>query len=261
MTCGNALWEREGVAVDAADIAPLQGAFNFRDLGGHLTADGRRVRRGAVFRSAPLDTLTDTDRAALGGLGLRTIVDFRGKRAAEISRNNGLACEVVVARFDPGVGDRITDAVAGGMATPHRMMEIVTEIYRDFPARCVPGFRTLLATLSDGRRRPTVILCHFGKDRTGFASALLLALLGVPWDKVVEDYLKSNDWSPGLIGFHPELDADTRISLFQARASYMEVVFDLIRADFGSPESFAERALGFDGAALRHLKVELLDQP
>src|SRR5262245_4427188 len=55
---------------DLPYVVPLQGGSNFRDLGGYRTADGRKVRRGAVFRSAHLGGLTDTDRAALGRLGV-----------------------------------------------------------------------------------------------------------------------------------------------------------------------------------------------
>eukprot|EP01136_Pigoraptor_vietnamica_P031866 Opistho-1_new@92996 len=58
-------------------VLPLQGGSNFRDLGGYRTADGRLVRRGAVFRSAHLGGLTDEDRTALGTIGVRTIVDLR----------------------------------------------------------------------------------------------------------------------------------------------------------------------------------------
>ena len=59
-------------------VLHLKGGSNFRDLGGYKTADGRTVRRNAVFRSAHLGGLTDEDRSALGKLGVRTIVDLRG---------------------------------------------------------------------------------------------------------------------------------------------------------------------------------------
>ena len=40
---------------------PFEAGFNFRDLGGYETADGRRVRWGAVFRSDALHRLTASD--------------------------------------------------------------------------------------------------------------------------------------------------------------------------------------------------------
>jgi protein-tyrosine phosphatase len=242
-------------------VVPLTGGSNFRDLGGYSTADGRTVRRNAVFRSAHLGGLTDADRAALGRLGVRTIVDLRGvAEAAETPHAiDGLRCRVVGAHIEPGVGDRIRGAVADGRATPHLMMEFLTDHYRDYPRRCAPGFRTLFATLSDGTHRPLVFHCTAGKDRTGFASALLLSLLGVPWETVMEDYLRTNDLWVGHVGRYPELDIDTRAAIIEARTPYLEAAFDVVRADFGGPEAFAERALGLDAAARARLQADLLD--
>jgi len=242
-------------------VVPLQGGSNFRDLGGHRTADGATVRRGHVFRSAHLGGLTDADRAALGKLGVRTIVDLRGvDEAAETPHLiDGLDCRVVGAHIEPAVGERIRNAVADGTASPFMMMDLFTDHYRDYPRRCAPGFRTLFSTLSDGTHRPLVFHCTAGKDRTGFASALLLTLLGVSWDDVMEDYLRTNDLWTGHVGRYPELDIDTRAAIIEARRPYLEAAFAVVRDDFGSPEAFAEKALGLDAKARERLKADLLE--
>ena len=242
-------------------VLPLQGGSNFRDLGGYRTADGRLVRRGAVFRSAHLGGLTDEDRTALGALGVRTIVDLRGvNEAAETPhRIEGVTCRIVGAHIEPGVGDKIRGAVEDGTASPHLMMQFLTDHYRDYPRRCAPGFRTLFATLSDGVHRPLVFHCTAGKDRTGFASALLLSLLGVPWQTVVEDYLRTNELWTGHIGRYPELDIDTRAAIIEARTPYLEAAFEVVRNDFGTPEAFAEKALGLGPSERERLKRDLLD--
>lgn len=241
-------------------VVPLEGGSNFRDLGGHRTTDGATVRRGAVFRSAHLGGLTGADRAALGKLGVRTIVDLRGvSEAAETPHLiEGLACRVVGAHIEPQLGEKLREAVADGTATPFLMMQYLTDHYREYPRRCAPGFRTLFTTLSDGTHRPLVFHCTAGKDRTGFASALLLTLLGVPWDDVMEDYLRTNELWTGHIGRYPELDLDTRAAIVEARRPYLEAAFDVLRADFGSPEAFADQALGLDAQARERLKADLL---
>jgi protein-tyrosine phosphatase len=243
-------------------VVGLQGGSNFRDLGGYRTADGRTVRRDTVFRSAHLGTLTDTDRAALGKLGVRTVVDLRGvNEAAETPhRIDGTGARIVGAHIEPGVGEKIRGAVEDGSANPFLMMQYLTDHYRDYPRRCAPGFRTLFATLSDGRHRPLVFHCTAGKDRTGFASALLLTLLGVPWDTVMEDYLRTNDLWIGHIGRYPELDIDTRAAIIEARRPYLEAAFEVVRADFGTPEGFAEKALGLDTSARERLRADLLEK-
>jgi protein-tyrosine phosphatase len=138
-------------------------------------------------------------------------------------------------------------------------MDLFTDHYREYPRRCAPGFRTLFATLSDGTHRPLVFHCTAGKDRTGFASALLLTLLGVSWETVMEDYLRTNELWTGHIGRHPELDIDTRAAIIEARTPYLEAAFEVVRADFGSPEAFAEKALGLDAAARERLRADLLE--
>ena len=241
-------------------VVPLEGGSNFRDLGGYAAADGRKVKHGAVFRSAHLGTLTDADRAALARLAVRTIVDLRGvNEAAETPHLvEGVGCRIVGAHIEPGVGEKIRGAVADGSANPHLMMQFLTEHYRDYPRRCTPGFRTLFATLTDGTHRPLVFHCTAGKDRTGFASALLLTLLGVPWETAMEDYLRTNDLWIGHIGRYPELDIDTRAAIIEARTPYLEAAFEVVRADYGSPEAFAEKALGLDAGARERLKADLL---
>ena len=242
-------------------VVPLKGGSNFRDLGGYRTADGRAVRRSTVFRSAHLGALTAEDRSALSRLGVRTIVDLRGvSEAAETPHLiDGVACRVVGAHIEPQLGDKIRVAVADGSATPHLMMQYLTDHYRDYPRRCAPGFRTLFATLSDGTHRPLVFHCTAGKDRTGFASALLLTLLGVPWDTVMDDYLRTNDLWTGHIGRYTELDIDTRAAIVEARTPYLEAAFDVVRQDFGGPEVFAEKALGLDAKARERLRADLLE--
>jgi protein-tyrosine phosphatase len=242
-------------------VVALQGGSNFRDLGGYRTAEGRLVRRGTVFRSAHLGSLTDSDRRALGALGVRTIVDLRGvNEAAETPHCiDGIECRVVGAHIEPGVGDRIRAAVADGSASPHLMMQFLTDHYRDYPRRCAPGFRTLFTTLTDGKCRPLVFHCTAGKDRTGFASALLLSLLGVPWQTVLEDYLRTNELWTGHIGRYPELDIDTRAAIIEARTPYLEAAFDVVQSDFGGLEAFAERALGLDPALADKLRADLLE--
>lgn len=247
--------------IDLPYVVSLQGGSNFRDLGGYRTADGRTVRRGSVFRSAHLGALTDADRLTMGRLGVRTVVDLRGvNEAAETPhRIEGLGCRIVGAHIEPGVGEKIRGAVADGSATPFVMMGFLTDHYRDYPRRCAPGFRTLFATLSDDDHRPLVFHCTAGKDRTGFASALLLTLLGVPWETVMEDYLRTNDLWTGHIGRYPELDIDTRAAIVEARTPYLEAAFEVVRADYGSAEAFADKALGLDAQARERLKKDLLE--
>ena len=63
--------------------------------------------------------------------------------------------------------------------------------YRGYVQHNTPRFRALFAHLLEDRA-PLVIHCTAGKDRTGFACALILHALGVPDDVISEDYLLTN---------------------------------------------------------------------
>ncbi len=253
--------DASSLPTDFPFVVPLEGGSNFRDLGGYRAAEGRSVRRGLVFRSAHLGNLTDQDRSSLGALSVRTIVDLRGiGEAAETPhRVDGLACRIVGAPIEPQLGDKMRRAVEDGSATPFLMMQFLTDHYREYPRRCAPGFRTLFTTLSEDMHRPLVFHCTAGKDRTGFAAALLLTLLGVPWATVMEDYLRTNELWTGHVGRYPELDIDTRAAIIEARMPYLEAAFDVVRAEYGTPEGFAERALGIDAKRRERLKADLLE--
>ena len=67
--------------VDAASgtsrVVPLGGGINFRDLGGYLNEDGRRVKWRKILRCGHLANLTDQDLDTLEQIGVSKIHDFR----------------------------------------------------------------------------------------------------------------------------------------------------------------------------------------
>jgi hypothetical protein len=68
----------------------LTGAFNFRDLGGLPTADGRRTRPGRLFRSDTLQALTEADVTHLvESLGVMLVIDLRDSDEA-VEQGRGL---------------------------------------------------------------------------------------------------------------------------------------------------------------------------
>jgi protein-tyrosine phosphatase len=242
-------------------VLTLQGGSNFRDLGGYKTADGRTVRRSAVFRSAHLGGLTDEDRGALGRLGVRTIVDLRGvSEAAETPHLiEGLECRIVGAHIEPGVGEKIRGAVADGSANPHIMMGFLTDHYRDYPRRCAPGFRTLFSTLSDGTHRPLVFHCTAGKDRTGFAAALLLSALGVDRATIEHDYLLTNQLYKRDNRLEGSGHPHVMKVLWQVQPEFLHAAFEAVDTQHGGMQDYLHGAIGLSPqelAALQRLMLE-----
>ena len=68
-------WRAESLTADR--LIPLDGCFNFRDLGGYAGAGGRPVRWGRLYRADALQRLSDADLARLAELDIRHVIDLR----------------------------------------------------------------------------------------------------------------------------------------------------------------------------------------
>src|SRR3954464_15234279 len=64
-------------------LIALEGALNWRDLGGYETVDGRVTRWDRVYRADGLDQLTDVDLDVIAELGIKLVIDFRVDREVD----------------------------------------------------------------------------------------------------------------------------------------------------------------------------------
>ena len=95
-----------------------------------------------------------------------------------------------------------------------------------------------------------MIHCTAGKDRTGFACALILHALGVSEDVISEDYLLTNRFYRRDPTASSDLPDDVRQVLGTVQASFLAAAFEAIDADYGDLESYLSDGLGL-GAAER----------
>lgn len=207
----------------------LDGALNFRDLGGYLTASGARVRWGRLFRSDALDDLSARDQVRLRDeLHLRSIVDLR---CVEEQASRGLAPIALLDRpmlelpsidpaFFPGVG----------------LHDIYLDILRTHRDRVA----AIIATICE-LESPLVFHCGAGKDRSGLIAAALLGALGVSDDDVARDYALSARVLPAIVEAQRQrLVRDTQPApsmppeVHTAGAETMRKVLRALRAAHGS---------------------------
>ena len=97
---------------------------NFRDMGGHRTHDGRRLRSGVLFRSGHLGRATDADVQRLAALGLRRVFDFRTQTDIRMDGADRLppgAEHVQLPMPDPARGEDIRELIA---SNPERLQEL-----------------------------------------------------------------------------------------------------------------------------------------
>jgi protein-tyrosine phosphatase len=197
---------------DPERVLALPGALNLRDVGGYPAADGRRVRRRTLLRSAAMHGLGDEARAVLGQLGVRTVVDLREdaetahepnalgrlpvttRRVPIFSTGTsipGPPAEPADPRNAPGSGAAVADGAraaqaAGAGATLASVYEFLVDNRGDRLTAAV------LALAAPGAL-PAIVHCSAGKDRTGLTIMLVLDLLGVPDEVIARDYAMTAD--------------------------------------------------------------------
>ncbi len=172
-------------SVPARSVA-LNGVFNFRDLGGYTTADGRTMRWRTLFRADGLDRLTPADVEVLRPFGLRTVVDLR--MAHELEERGRFPVDSYPVTFhNLSVMDKTWDREqAAASALP--AADFLHERYTEMLAEAGPRYADAIRLLAAPGALPGVFHCAAGKDRTGLLAMLVLGALGVGHDDIVEDY-------------------------------------------------------------------------
>jgi protein-tyrosine phosphatase len=228
----------------------LSGASNFRDLGGYLTRDGRTVRWRQIFRSNHLGHLTDDDAAVLRSLGVKSAFDFRGtgERAEALCGMSDVTVHSLP--VEPTVVAALRAIAASGtpLSADHAV-EVMRDSYRSYVQQNTPRFRALFAHLLEDRA-PLVIHCTAGKDRTGFACALILHTLGVPDEVISEDYLLTNRFYRRDPNSGSDLPDHVTQVLGSVQPAFLGAAFEAIDADYGSLEAYLRDGIGL-GAAER----------
>jgi protein-tyrosine phosphatase len=246
---------------DTRSCLELETIPNARDLGGLVGLNGRCVRPGKLYRSAnpALACAADLDR--LYALDLDIVVDFRSpgeKSPAEATFGERFHW-VSVPVLD---GNMAMDVLMPRLraSTPAQMHGFMLDVYRDFPVRYREAFGAFLRHAEAGRT--LFFHCTAGKDRTGFASLLLLSALGVSQDDIVANYLESNHWNRR---FNDDVvarlapvgvEAAVIMPLLEVRPEYLEASMDTIAQAYGGVEQFLADGLHIDVNKLRRHYLE-----
>ncbi|MBB5046412.1 protein-tyrosine phosphatase [Rhodopseudomonas rhenobacensis] len=240
----------------------LTGACNFRDLGGYPGKDGRSVRWRQLFRSNHLAHLSGEDIAVVRGLGLRSAFDLRGVE----ERLSTMCCvdDITVHSLpiEPAIMIALRDRLmAGKPLSAAETAELMRESYRDFVQNNTKAFRALFGHLLEDHA-PLVIHCTAGKDRTGFACALILHALGVAEATIVEDYLLTNrhyrldDATARTLPLPPDITA----VLVSVEDSFLAAAFEAIRTEYGGLDAYFADGLGLSPQACCELEARYLER-
>jgi len=248
---------------------PISGSDNFRDIGGYEADDGRVVRWGLLYRSNDLADLSADDIRYLNRLDVKLVCDFRSEPERRRSPNRPpesaetAELTIQVEGVDPSaLQERIRTGVRAD-----QLELIMLNAYRSFVTQHSDQFARMFERILVEENLPTIVHCTAGKDRTGFASAMILSALGVPEDTIYEDYMATNEYRAGYKRWITRLvpiyslfrTRGTDLEpLLDARRPYLEASFDTIEAHYGSVENYLETRLGLSSEEREQLRQAFL---
>lgn len=259
---------------EAHRVLGFEGIHNFRDIGGYETLDGRTVKWGRLYRSGTLHEASRSDLAYLQQLGLHTMVDFRSS-AEKLEEPDRLPeppgfTVVEIPTLDGGdnsVAEEIMARIESGDFSGFEPESFMLEANRHFASRFTPQFRQFLQTVLAAGGEPVLWHCSAGKDRAGFAAAILLRILGVPAQTVLQDYALSKEYALAarerdiflLRLFKGDEAADKLTVIMGVEPEWLAAGFAQIDADFGNFDNYVRDGLGLGAAEVSTLRELLLD--
>jgi protein-tyrosine phosphatase len=212
----------------------LTSSTNFRRVG-HL--------RPVLYRSDHLGALNAEDAREIRDLGITRVLDFRG-----VDERTSAVCalpDVTVHSLpiEPTIVQKLNALLQDGhRVTADDVVAHMQDTYRGFVRhnthRFAEFFEHLLAS-----SEPTVFHCTAGKDRTGFAAALMLRALGASPEAVMEDYLLTNDRLALPDSSRYPLPREVLQVLWRVQPEFLDAAFDEVDAQYGSLEAYLREGL------------------
>ena len=265
--------EKSRISIDTGKrVLPFRKIRNFRDLGGYPAEDGRIVRWGALYRSGHLGKMTRKDRKKFEAMQIDTVIDLRSEyernhRPNRLPGNN--SPEVlelsILDEANALMNKEIRSRISARKYDELDSAALMRNAYRQFAVEFLAEFRQVVHTVLQAKGKPVLWHCSAGKDRTGFAAAILLRLLGVSKEIVMEDYLLSNrhvDLRKGQMILLRLLKGQGAVDLVRplltVRADWLEASFQAVMDQWGTFEQYAAEGLDLSAGDIEQLKGYLL---
>lgn len=261
---------------------PIEGLNNFRDFGGYTTTDGKQVKWGMLYRSNHLYNLNEQAVNYISHLGINSIIDYRTQNEINKSPN----CHVGENKtYHLDATAQTAELAAQFAASPdnedkaliesvisHIPKELINgdglqilEQYRQFVVsdKSKAAFKQMIDVLLDSHNAPNIQHCRGGKDRTGYGALLVLAMLGVPKETIVKDYMLTHfnrlERNEVKMAGYRKITQDQNVlnyllSLIDTQEAFIIEVFNAMEEISGSVESYIKDELKFTDDDIKRLR-------
>lgn len=274
-------------SVFAQQFLPVKGIVNARDLGGYDLQKGETLRNSVLIRAAHLAEATDADLSYLSGIPVAKVIDFRKeeeKRGKEDRMIPG--AEYIVLPIDASgnaagqASEKEKKKLSKGKKFDIRKL-IVFAAFNDkakivaremyptllFDPKCQMQFAEFFRQVLSTENGAVLYHCTQGKDRTGIASALLLAALGADRETIVADFDATNKVYEDDVRKYSR-----RVRFWGGKEEEIAVVkafmgcntenfvkaLERVDAEYGSLEAYLEQVLGVTAADREVLRERYL---
>ena len=247
----------------------LDGTSNTRELGGYKTEDGRSLKWGVLYRSDKLSELTDADQEYLLQLGIKRVIDFRSSEEKQNEPDqlpSTLKYVEMPIEADGAIRPKVEAILKGDLNED--VGAILVETNKEFISDFSGVYKGFIESLIENQE-PTLFHCTAGKDRAGFAAALVLLTIGVPEKIVIEDYMKTNKYTEETIQDYinkinlyslGSVDAEILRPLLGVEERFIRAALDEIKQKYGSVENFIRDELKIRDESIIELKNFLLTE-
>lgn len=251
-------------------VVDFTGIHNFRDYGGYAVEGGGAVRRGVLWRSGQHFDASDEDLGRLESLSIAHVFDLRSDReraSHPCRRPAGFGAQVHTVADDSGNhAPHVSSARRDAETTRANMVRS----YAGMPYRplLVAMVRNMIDRLASGDGA-SLVNCMAGKDRTGFAVAMVHHALGVHYDDIVADYLLTNTAGnpeeriaagmrsvSSLLG---DIEHEALHVLMGVEPEYLATAWQAMQDSHGSVDAYQADMLGVDNALRDRLRAALLE--
>ena len=267
---------------------PVQGIVNARDLGGYIMQDGRKLRDGLLIRTAHMADATDTDLQYLSEIPLAKVIDFR-KEEEKRGKDDRMVPGAEYICLDIDASGNLVNQASDDekklftgqkqfdiknfmlMAAFNQTAQMIAhQMYPNllFHPDCQKQFRQFFRLILETENGAILYHCTQGKDRTGIASALILAALGASREIIVADFDATNRvyekevhrccQTVRQMGGE-EVEIDTVKAFLGANTHNFIKTLDRIDHEYGSMEAYMKGPIGLTDNDILTLRERYLE--
>ena len=251
--------------ITAERTIPMEGVYNFRDLGGYYNTKGKQTCWGKLYRSSTLANATFQDTKVLTNLGIQTVIDFRTDKERLDAPPKYLAPKMINFPLRGNPFNMFFSSILSGEMKAGDVKVYAQDMFSFLLENNSDYFIKMFDILLDPNSYPVLVNCSMGRDRSAVAVALILAALDIDMDQIINDYMLTNEqidfssFVPNTNIFLQDQEVqETFTALFRVHKGTITYSFDKLIKEYGSLDNYFNTELKLTAKKREKLKELML---